>query len=27
VGLSLSTLRELVRELGVAWPSLWNRGR
>ncbi len=25
VGLSLSTLRELVRELGVAWPSLWNR--
>lgn len=27
VGLSLSTLRELVRELGVAWPSLWNRAR
>lgn len=27
VGLSLSTLRELVRELGVAWPSLWNRTR
>jgi septum formation protein len=27
VGLSLSTLRELVRELGVAWPTLWNRGR
>lgn len=26
VGLSLSTLRELVRELGVDWPSLWNRG-
>ena len=26
VGLSLSTLRELVRELGVAWPTLWNRG-
>lgn len=26
IGLSLSTLRELVRELGVAWPSLWNRG-
>ncbi|KRC60496.1 septum formation inhibitor Maf [Agromyces sp. Root81] len=26
VGLSLSTLRDLVRELGVAWPSLWNRG-
>ncbi|PPL19500.1 Maf family protein [Microterricola pindariensis] len=25
VGLSLSTLRELVRELGVDWPSLWNR--
>ena len=27
VGLSLSTLRELVRELGVDWPSLWNRER
>ncbi|MET3566337.1 septum formation protein [Leifsonia sp. 563] len=27
VGLSLSTLRELVRELGVPWTSLWNRGR
>ncbi len=26
VGLSLSTLRDLVRELGVDWPSLWNRG-
>jgi septum formation protein len=25
VGLSLSTLRELVRELGIDWPSLWNR--
>lgn len=25
VGLSLSTLRDLVRELGVGWPSLWNR--
>jgi len=25
VGLSLSTLRDLVRELGVDWPSLWNR--
>ncbi|WP_353809227.1 Maf family protein [Agromyces sp. SYSU T00194] len=25
VGLSLSTLRELVRELGVEWTSLWNR--
>ncbi len=27
VGLSLSTLRDLVRELGVDWPSLWNRRR
>lgn len=27
VGLSLSTLRDLVRELGVAWPSLWNPPR
>jgi septum formation protein len=26
IGLSLSTLRDLVRELGVEWPSLWNRG-
>ncbi|HEY1106353.1 MAG TPA: Maf family nucleotide pyrophosphatase [Agromyces sp.] len=26
VGLSLSTLRDLVRELGVDWTSLWNRG-
>jgi len=25
VGLSLSTLRDLVRELGVDWTSLWNR--
>jgi septum formation protein len=25
VGLSLSTLRDLARELGVDWPSLWNR--
>ncbi|MFF1878106.1 Maf family protein [Leifsonia sp. NPDC058230] len=25
VGLSLATLRELFRELGVDWPSLWNR--
>jgi len=25
VGLSLSTLRDLVRELGADWPSLWNR--
>lgn len=24
VGLSLSTLRDLVRELGLDWPSLWN---
>lgn len=24
VGLSLSTLRELVRELGVSWTSLWR---
>jgi septum formation protein len=24
VGLSLSTLRELVRELGVAWTDLWT---
>ncbi len=27
VGLSLSTLRALVRELDVEWTSLWNRGR
>ncbi|MFC6354767.1 Maf family protein [Luethyella okanaganae] len=26
VGLSLSTLRDLVRELGIDWPALWNRG-
>ena len=26
VGLSVSALRRLVRELGVDWPSLWNRG-
>lgn len=26
VGLSLPTLRELVRELGVEYTSLWNRG-
>ena len=26
VGLSLSTLRELVRELGVEWTSLWRAG-
>jgi septum formation protein len=25
VGLSLPTLRGLVRELGVGWPDLWNR--
>nr|WP_260149121.1 Maf family protein [Microbacterium endophyticum] len=25
VGMSLSTLRRLCRELGADWPSLWNR--
>ena len=25
VGLSLSTLRELVRQLGIEWTTLWNR--
>ena len=25
VGLSLSTLRSLLLQFGVAWPSLWNR--
>lgn len=25
VGLSLPLLRELVGDLGIAWPSLWNR--
>ncbi|MGO1768569.1 MAG: Maf family protein [Microbacterium sp.] len=25
VGMSLSTVRRLVRDLGVDWPSLWNR--
>jgi septum formation protein len=25
VGMSLSTLRRLARELGVRWPGLWNR--
>lgn len=25
VGMSLSTLRRLVAELGVPWPTLWNR--
>ena len=24
VGMSLSTLRRLVRELGVSWPTLWS---
>ena len=27
VGLSLSTLRRLVRQLGVEWTELWNMGR
>ncbi|MFF1571770.1 Maf family protein [Leifsonia sp. NPDC058292] len=27
VGLSLATLRDLVRELGVDWPALWNKIR
>ena len=27
VGLSVSTLRSLLLEFGVAWPSLWNIGR
>ncbi len=27
VGLSLPTLRRLVRAAGVGWPDLWNRGR
>lgn len=26
VGLSLPTLRSLVRQLGYDWPALWNRG-
>lgn len=26
VGMSLSTLRQLVRDLGVTWTDLWNRG-
>ncbi len=26
VGLSVPLLRTLVRQLGIAWPSLWNRG-
>lgn len=26
VGLSLVAVRQLCRALGVAWPSLWNRG-
>lgn len=25
VGLSLPVLRELVRDLGISWPDLWNR--
>ncbi|HEX5857765.1 MAG TPA: nucleoside triphosphate pyrophosphatase [Microbacterium sp.] len=25
VGMSLSTVRRLARELGVSWPALWNR--
>jgi septum formation protein len=25
VGLSLALVRELLREFGVSWPSLWNR--
>ena len=25
VGLSLSTLRSLLLQFGVGWPSLWNR--
>ncbi|MET0725818.1 MAG: nucleoside triphosphate pyrophosphatase [Leifsonia sp.] len=25
IGLSLSTLRDLVRDLDVEWPTLWNR--
>jgi septum formation protein len=25
VGLSVPLLRRLVRELGIAWPDLWNR--
>jgi septum formation protein len=27
VGLSLSTVRELLLTFGVSWPSLWNRDR
>ncbi|SFR95562.1 septum formation protein [Microbacterium sp. cf046] len=26
VGMSLSTVRRLAVELGLAWPDLWNRG-
>lgn len=26
VGLSVATLRELLAEFGVSWPSMWNRG-
>jgi septum formation protein len=25
VGLSVSLLRQLLLEFGVAWPTLWNR--
>jgi septum formation protein len=25
VGLSVSLVRELLREFGIAWPTLWNR--
>jgi septum formation protein len=27
VGMSLSTVRRLAREVGVSWPALWNRTR
>ena len=26
VGLSISTVRSLAAEFGIAWPALWNRG-
>jgi septum formation protein len=25
VGMSLSTVRRLAGQVGVAWPDLWNR--
>jgi septum formation protein len=25
IGMSLSTIRRLVRDLGITWPDLWNR--